>query len=184
MTTSITTTTPEQEAKQATELINTMLLKLAQLTTLRDKLYASAQADIEAIRKAASSTLSPMEAEMKELDAQIKDLAKDHKGTLFAKARTLKHQGHAVSLRSSTAYEVDDEEEVIGLLENMRDTGEDDTVRMAAAACLRVKTELDKGFVKSNWKAFGPWFVTYFGFRKVEKESVGIKLDLTPTASA
>jgi phage host-nuclease inhibitor protein Gam len=178
----IITTSPEQRAKRAKELIETKIKRFGELDNLITNATKDQQANVQSIVNATKEVLKPLADEKATLKAEIETLATENRKDLFGSKKTLDLGTHALAFRASTAVECDNEEEMIDLLETAATNPEhSESHRLAAQACLRYETpSLDKSFVKKHWKKHTAWFGDYFGFRLTPKESFSITTKATP----
>jgi len=166
-----------------------VLKKLAELSlrkTALKQILSPYQTEIAAIEKACVAATAEEATAIEHLEDWLKEMALRHGAEIFGKeARSLTQGMFTLGLRDVEKVEVcGDEDEVISALQKAAKSHPDDATRLAAAACLRTRVEINKAFVRDNWEVFAPWF-TIFGLKVVESESASIaeKKPAKPKAS-
>jgi hypothetical protein len=154
------------------------LQKLADLAFRRSalkQLLAPFETQIAAIQKGCTEATAADATAIEHLEEELKQMALTHGMEIFGKeARSLTHGLFMLAVRPTAKVEfAGDEEEILGVLAKAAKDHPDMATRLAAAACLRVKTDLNKVFVRDNWEAFAAWF-TVFGLKLTESESASV----------
>jgi len=155
-----------------------VLKKLADLALRKkalNQVLAPFLTEISAIEKACICATAEEATAIEHLEAWLKEMALIHSTEIFGKdAKSLTQGLYTLGLRDVEKVEVcGSEDEVLAALQKAAKSHPDDATRLAAAACLRTKVELNKSFVRENWETFAPWF-TIFGLEVVESESASI----------
>lgn len=155
-----------------------VLKKLAELALRKkalEQILAPYQTHIAAIESACVEATAEEATAIEHLQDWLKEMALRHGAEIFGKESRSVTQGiFTLGLRDVEKVEVcGNEDEVISALQKAAKSHPDDATRLAAAACLRTKVEINKVFVRDNWELFSPWFII-FGLTLVESESASI----------
>lgn len=155
----------------------TALSMLAELQlrkhALREAL-APYETQVAALQKACSDATAEECTRIENLETELKRLALLHSEEIFGDERSIQVNLFTLGIRPSEKVEImGDEDEVISALQRAAKQHPDLATRVAAEACLRVKIELNKPFIREKWDSFQDWF-TIFGLKLTEQLSVAI----------
>ena len=146
-----------------------LLARYATLKAKKDAIEAPFKAQIAVIQEAVSTETTPLALEMEQIKAEAERIGLDHAAEIFGEhCISVIASGHALKLGESEAVACDDEAATIKRL--LKEAGKAHLVAdpdaqaegaehaMAAAACLRIRVELNKGYVQSMIDDFPAWF--------------------------
>lgn len=163
------TTAPDYRTTALSMLAELQLRKHA----LREAL-APYETQVAALQKACSDATAAECTRIENLEAELKRLALLHSEEIFGDERSIQVNLFTLGIRPSEKVEImGDEDEVISALQRAAKQHPDPATRVAAEACLRVKIELNKPFIREKWDAFQDWF-TIFGLKLTEQLSAAI----------
>lgn len=171
-------TTPRQTT---IALLNELAVARAQLKEVLSP-YETQKAVLD---KACTDATAELTAKIERLDEEIKRLAlADPTGVFGEGSRRLDEAGLILGARPTERVEVDDEDAVIGRLQEAAKNHPDPATRIAAASCLRNDPKLNKTFIREHWDEFREWF-EIFGLAVSESLSVSLteKKPAKPRAS-
>lgn len=163
-----TPTTPRLEAKA---LLNEFAVKQAAL-----KQAVAPHITVIKQREAAlNEATAAYKIELETLEARLKKLALEHGEEIFGEdSRSLTENGFILQLRTTEAVQCDDEAAAIRELLHLSRTARKQDSKIAALACLRTKTELDKEYIARHFEAHSEWFAV-FGISVIEKDSASLR---------
>jgi hypothetical protein len=163
-----TPTTPRIEAKT---LLNEFAVKQAALK----QAVAPHITEIKQREAAINEATAAYKSELEALEARLKKLALEQGEEIFgADSRSLTENGFILQLRTTEAVQCDDEAAAIRELMHLSRTARTQDAQIAALACLRTKTELDKEYISRHFEAHAEWFAV-FGISVVEKDSASLR---------
>lgn len=163
------TPAPDYRAKALSMLAELQLKKHA----LREAL-APYETQVAALQKACSDATAEECTRIENLETELKRLALLHSEEIFGEDRSIQVNLFTLGIRPAEKVEIiGDEDEVISALQRAAKDHTDRSTRLAAEACLRVKIELNKPFIREKWDAFQDWF-TIFGLKLTESLSASI----------
>jgi len=151
------------------------LAELALRRTALKEALAPFDTQIACIQKAMTDATAVEATAIERLEEDLKQLALAHGADIFGEdSRSLTHGLFMLALRTALKVEfAGDEDDVLSVLTKAAKSHPDEATRLAAASCVRVRTELNKPFIRENWDAFSAWFCV-FGLNLVESESASI----------
>lgn len=163
-----TPTSPRLEAKA---LLNEFAVKQAALK----QAVAPHITEIKQREAAINEATAAYKIELETLEARLKKLALEHGEEIFGEdSRSLTENGFILQLRTTEAVQCDDETAAIAELSKAIKDAKTKDAKLAAAACLRVTTELDKTYVLKHYDGFADWFELY-GIRVITKDSASLR---------
>ena len=150
---------------------------LAEISTRRAALkevLAPFETQIAALQRACLVATADEVTAIEQLEHELKNLALAETHAVFGgDARTLQHGLLSLGVRQADKVEIiGDEDECISALQ-LAAKSKDAGTRVAACACLRITTEINKVFVRENWELSSPWFSS-FGLTVKEVTSVSL----------
>lgn len=156
---------------QAEALLNQYAVKQAALK----EAVAPHITEIKTREAAINEATAPFKIELEEIEKQLKELALTHGEDIFGEdSRSLTQNGFILQLRSTEAVQCDDEAAAIRELLHLSRTAKTQDAQIAALACLRTKTELDKEYIARHFDSHSEWFCI-FGLSVVTKDSASIR---------
>jgi len=162
------TTNPKLEASR---LINDYALKSAAL----EAATADIKAELAALTAMLNKASAPHAAELEKIEAEANALALAHGAAIFGKeSRSLTQNGFILQVRSSHAVVCEDEASAMRELLHLSRNAKTQEAQIAALACLRTKTELDKDYITKHYDNHREWF-NVFGLEVVERETASLK---------
>jgi hypothetical protein len=163
-----TPTSPRLEAKA---LLNEFAVKQAALK----QAVAPHITEIKQREAAINEATAAYKIELETLEARLKKLALEHGEEIFGEdSRSLTENGFILQLRTTEAVQCDDEAAAIRELLHLSRTAKTQDAQIAALACLRTKTELDREYIAKHFAAHSEWFEV-FGLSVVEKDSASLR---------
>lgn len=163
-----TPTTPRLEAKA---LLNEFAVKQAALK----QAVAPHITEIKQREAAINEATAAYKIELETLEARLKKLALEHGEEIFGEdSRSLTENGFILQLRTTEAVQCADEAAAIRELMHLSRTARTQDAQIAALACLRTKTELDKEYIARHFATHSEWFAV-FGISVVEKDSASLR---------
>lgn len=161
-----TTPTPPPSLKERSIQL---LARYATLKAKKDAIEAPFKAQIAMIQEAVAAETTPLNLEMETIKAEAERIGLANAAEIFGNHCTsIVTSGHALKLNESEAVACDDEATTIKRL--LKEAGKAHIIvepdekaegaehRMAAAACLRIKVELNKQYISSVIDDFPEWF--------------------------
>lgn len=147
-----------------------LLARYATLKAKKDAIEAPFKAQIAIIQEAVATETTPLNLEMETIKAEAERIGLANAAEIFGEHCTsIVTSGHALKLSDSEAVACDDEATTIKRL--LKEAGKAHIIadpdekaegaehRMAAAACLRIKVELNKQYIGSMIDDFPEWFL-------------------------
>lgn len=166
MNTDTTAPTPPPSIKERSIQL---LARYATLKAKKDAVEAPFKAQIAIIQEAVATETTPIQIEMDAIKAEAERIGLENAAEIFGEHHTsIIASGHALKLNESEAVSCDDEPATIKRL--LKEAGKahlmidpevkeaGDEHRMAASACLRIKIELNKAYISSQYDDFTDWF--------------------------
>jgi hypothetical protein len=164
-------TTPTSPRLEAKALLNEFAVKQASLK----QAVAPHITEIKQREAAINAATASYKIELETLEARLKKLALEHGDEIFDEdSRSLTENGFILQLRTTETVQCDDEAAAIRELMHLSRTAWTQDAQIAALACLRTKTELDKEYIGRHYEAHAEWFAA-FGISVVEKDSASLR---------
>jgi hypothetical protein len=155
----------------AKNLLNEYAVKKAAL----EQAVAPHITEIKQRQAAINEATESHKAELESLEAKLKKLALDHGAEIFGTdSRSLTENGFVLQLRSTEAVQCEDENAAIRELLRLARVAQTQDAQIAALACLRTETKLDKEYIARHFEAHSEWFAV-FGISVVEKDSASLR---------
>lgn len=156
---------------KAKELLNQYAVKVAALK----EATAPHITEIKLREAAISAATAEHKAEIERLETELKALAVEHGEEIFGpESRSLTENGWILQLRNTESVQCDDERAAIRELLHLSRTAKTQDAQIAALACLRTKTELDREYIARHFEAHHEWFEV-FGITVVTKDSASLR---------
>lgn len=164
-------TTPTSPRFEAKALLNEFAVKQAALK----QAVAPHITEIKQREAAINEATAAYKIELEALEARLKKLALEHGDEIFGEdSRSLTENGFILQVRSTESVQCEDEAAAIRELYHLSRTARTQDVQLAALACLRTKTELDKEYIARHAPECADWFAV-FGLSVVTKESASLR---------
>lgn len=166
------TTTPPAPKQQAIAL----MARYSTATAKYNEAIAPTLSELAILNAALATISAPYQAELEAIKQEAEKLGLEEALAVFGESTcNLIVGAHALKLTEADSVQCDDEKTIIRRLlkeagkealippaeiATVSDvaTGQDDGVRMAASACVRVRTELNKAYIQAMYEDFAPWF--------------------------
>ena len=137
---------------------------------------ASTEAEITIRQASINEAAAPIQAEIDLIENELKKLALDKGAEIFGpESRSLTENGYILQLRRTDSVQCEDEAAAIRELLHLSRTAKTQDAQIAALACLRTKTELDKDYIAKHFENHQEWFAV-FGLSVVTKDSASIRV--------
>lgn len=165
------TTEPTSPKITAKKLLNDYAVKQAALK----EAIAPHITEIKQREAAISAATAECKIELEQMETRLKKLALDHGAEIFGEdSRSLTENGFILQVRSTDSVRCDDEAAAIRELLHLSRAAKTQDAQIAALACLRTKTELDREYIQRHCEAHADWFAV-FGISVVTKDSASIR---------
>lgn len=162
---------PDPETKRADAL--SILAEIATRKAALRAVLAPYETQIAALQQACLNATKEEVIAIEQLEEKVKRLGAEDPVAVFGEARTLTHGLFSLGIRTADKVEIiGPEDECISALQRDAKSADAGTA-VAAKACLRVTTELNKVFIRENWEESSAWFSAY---GLTVKESVSVSL--------
>ena len=148
-----------------------LLARYATLKAKKEAIDAPFKAQIALIQEAIAVETAPIQEEMDKIKLEAEAIGLANAAEIFGEHHSsIVASGHALKLNDSEAVACEDEASTIKRL--LKEAGKAHIVidpdekaegaehRMAAAACLRIKVELNKAYIGSMFDDFADWFIS------------------------